>query len=228
MRKKTKKKIKKLLNVVLISIMSIGCWEIGKKQVNYTKSSKEYDIVKREKENAESINGYLKDKEYEWITVTETAIDYPLMVATDNEYYLTRNYKGETDIGGAIYYDSSDTPYNGRLTIIYGHSMRNGTMFNNLHYFQKDHKRFEESKLIISTKDNSITYKPLGFYVTNNDFFYKEIDHLPALEAVKIIEQNSDYFIKEVDIKEDSHIIALYTCDYSKKNGRLIVFYVSE
>lgn len=228
MRKKTKKKIKKFLNVVLISIISIGCWEIGKKQVSYIKSSKGYDIVKKEKENAESINGYLKDKEYEWITITETAIDYPLMVATDNEYYLTHNYKGETDIGGAIYYDSSDTPYNERSTIIYGHSMRNGTMFNNLHYFQKDKDRFRKSKLTIYNRNEEKVYVPLGYITTSaKNMPIRDIDSMNINDAINYLRDNNVYML-DVPYDENSHIITLVTCDYSLDDGRLVVFYISE
>jgi hypothetical protein len=106
--------------------------------------------------------------------------------------------------------------------------MRNGTMFNNLHYFQKDHERFKNSKLTISTKEKTTTYKPLAYYVTNDDYFYKDLDLKTTDEAIKEIKMNSDYFIRDTNTKEDSHIIALYTCDYSIENGRLIVFYISE
>jgi sortase B len=160
--------------------------------------------------------------------VEGTAIDYPVMTYTDNNFYINHDYQGNESNSGAIFYCSSDKPFDGKYTMLYGHSMKNGTMFNNLHYFQKDHQRFKESILTIETVEDTKTFKPFAYYVTNNNFFYKQIDDMETSDAVTLIKQNSDYFINGVEYNNNSHIVALYTCDYSVKNGRLIVFYISE
>jgi sortase B len=226
--KKCRLLIRKTIKVILIAALSISCWEIGKKQLSYRENISTYNKIEQEKNNAENMQEFLAKYNFDWITVTGTAIDYPLVQGEDNNYYITHDYQGNDDIGGAIFYDAYDRPYNETLTAIYGHSMRNGAMFNNLHYFQKDHERFKNSKLTISTKEKTTTYKPLAYYVTNDDYFYKDLDLKTTDEAIKEIKMNSDYFIRNTSIKEDSHIIALYTCDYSIENGRLIVFYISE
>ena len=220
--------IRKLLNVILISSLSISCWEIGQKQIAYNKSAVTYNKIEKEKNNTEDLQEFLIKHNFDWITVTDTAIDYPLVQGEDNNYYITHDYQGKDDIGGAIFYDSRDEPYNGALTVIYGHSMKNGTMFNNLHYFKKDYDRFKNSKLIINTKDRTTTYRPLAYYVTADDFFYNNLDDKFTVDAVNIIEEKSDYFNRDTKVIEGAHIIALYTCDYSIENGRLIVFYISE
>lgn len=221
--------IRKLLNIVLISVLSISCWEIGKKQLSYKQSIATYNKIEKEKNNTKDLKEFLIKHNFDWITVTDTAIDYPLVQGEDNNYYITHDYQGEDDIGGAIFYDAYDKPYNGSLTAIYGHSMKNGTMFNNLHYFQKDHDRFNNSKLMIHTESGMTIYKPLGYYVTADDFFYKNLDDKFTKDAVDIIEKKSDYFIQQNEVVEGAHIIALYTCDYSiNKDGRLIVFYIEE
>ena len=220
--------IKKTLNVILIAFISICLWEIGKKQYAYKKNINSYKQIQQEKEETPNIQDFLSEYNCDWITVTNTAIDYPLMIHTDNDYYMYHDYKGEDDIGGAIFYDCYDEPNNGTLSIIYGHSMRNGSMFNNLHLFQKDHDKFNTSKLLIHTEEGMTIYKPLGYYVTDNDFFYRNLDDKFTKEAVDLIEKKSDYFIQQDEIKEGAHIIALYTCDYSQGNGRLIVFYIEE
>lgn len=219
---------KKMLNIVLISVLSISCWEVGKKQFSYKKSAVTYNKIETEKNNTKNLQKFLTEHKFDWITVTNTAIDYPVVQAEDNEYYLTRNYKKEEDIAGAIYYDAYDKPFEETITIIYGHSMKNGTMFNNLHYFQKDHDRFNNSKLMINTVSGMKTFKPLGYYVTADDFFYRNLDDKFTKDAVDIIEKKSDYFIEQIEVIEGSHIVALYTCDYSIKDGRLIVFYIEE
>jgi sortase B len=219
---------KTIINVILISFISICLWEMLQKQIEYNKNNECYDQIQQEKHETKNINKLLSDKNCDWITINDTAIDYPLMTYTDNDYYMTHNYKGENDIGGAIFYDCYDEPHNGTFTIIYGHSMRNGTMFNNLHFFQKDKQKFNNSTLEITTIDNKKEYEPLAYYVTSDDFYYRNLDNTSTVEAINIIKEKSDYFIEKSNIKENAHIIALYTCDYSIKNGRLIVFYIEK
>lgn len=226
--KKCRLFIRETIKVILIAALSISCWEIGKKQCSYKENISTYNKIEQEKNNAENMQEFLTKHNFDWITVTDTAIDYPLVQGENNNYYITHDYQGNDDIGGAIFYDAYDRPYNETLTVIYGHSMRNGTMFNNLHYFQKDHNRFNNSKLLIHTESGMKTFKSLGYYVTVDDFFYKDLDDKSTKDAVDIIEKKSDYFIQQDEIKEGAHIMALYTCDYSQDNGRLIVFYISE
>jgi len=222
------KKVRKLISNLLVATLSISAWELGKKQYGYLENRKTYSTIQKQKDNTGDVQAYLKEHNFDWIQVTGTAIDYTLMVAEDNNYYLTHDYKGESSSGGAIYYDASDVPYNGSNTVIFGHSMRDGSMFNNLHYFQKDHKRFQESVLTISTAEGETKYYPLAYYVTQDNFFHKDVDNMPIDEALKVIERDTNYYIKDTNYSSDSHIIVLYTCDYSIEDGRLIVFYISK
>lgn len=219
---------RKIATYLLIGTLSISCWEIGKKQLAYKDSNITYTHIKKEKNNSNNLQDFLIKHEFDWITVTNTAIDYPIVQGIDNNYYISHDYKNEESIAGSIFYDAYDEPYNGTCTMLYGHSMRNGTMFNNLHLFQKDHKKFRESKLILNTKEGTKIYVPVAYYVTNNNFYYHDLDNMSIEDALMMIEQNSNYYNKNVKYSEDSHIIGLYTCDYSIKNGKLIVFYISE
>jgi len=65
-----------------------------------------------------------------WIRIPGTQLDYPLMQGEDNQYYLERTWKGEPNAAGSIFleqYSSADlSDFN---TIVYGHRMKNGSMF---------------------------------------------------------------------------------------------------
>ena len=188
-----------------------------------------YQNVQKEKEQFKNIQSYLYDKNYDWISITNTSINYPLVKADDNQYYLTHNYLGEENISGTIYYDASDKPYNGSATIIYGHSMKDGSMFNNLHYFQKDKERFKKSSLTIYTKEGTKTYIPIGYTVCKGgSTFYRGIDNMTTTEGLSVIKDNCDYLIDENIDMETSHIVVLVTCDYSIDDGRLICFYIEK
>lgn len=223
-----KNRFRKCLNVILISTLSISCWEICKKQIQYIENQIEHKKIIAEKESIKDMQEYLFDREYDWISVKNTAINYPLVQGVDNQYYLTHDHNGDANIAGAIFFDAIDKPYNGNMTVIYGHSMRDGTMFNNLHFFTRDTGRFRDSELIISDKDKDTKYVPLGFAIYDGkNPFHRKLDNSDINTTVEIMKENCKYFI-DTNYKEDKHIIALITCEYSIDDGRLVVFYISE
>ena len=222
------KLIRKIVSVILISVSSICFWEIGKKQHMYINNIIEHKKMLSELGEVDDIQDYLFDKPYDWISVSDTKINYPLVTATDNQYYLNRDIEGNYNKAGSIYYDASDSPYNGTLTVIYGHSMRDGSYFNNLHYLYRDKNKFNNSILTISNKEGDTYYKPLGFATyMGNQPFYRKVDNMNINDAIESLKEDCDY-INNVKPNEDSHIIALVTCEYSQDNGRLVVFYISE
>ena len=82
-----------------------------------------------------------------WITIPETELSYPLLQTVDNDYYLIHSWKKQGSNVGAIFMDfrsSADmTDFN---TVIYGHRMRNGSMFASLKYFNdQEHWRTHPS-----------------------------------------------------------------------------------
>ena len=83
---------------------------------------------------------------YAWITVPGTVIDYPILQhATDNTYYLNYNIDGSYGYPGCIYTENMNSKdFTDNNTVIYGHNMKNGTMFAGLHKFE-DRSFFEEN-----------------------------------------------------------------------------------
>lgn len=71
-----------------------------------------------------------------WISIPQTQIHYPITQGEDNEYYLYHTWEHQSNFGGAIFLEAQCnrelTDFN---TIIYGHNMRNGSMFTDLHAF---------------------------------------------------------------------------------------------
>ena len=72
-----------------------------------------------------------------WIKIPGTALSYPLMQGTDNQFYLSHNWKGEASRGGSVFLEATSSPELTDLhTIVYGHRMRNGSMFATLKYYK--------------------------------------------------------------------------------------------
>lgn len=76
-----------------------------------------------------------------WIMIPDTPLDYPLVQGEDNEYYLERDWKGEKNVAGSIFLEQiNDKDFKHFNTVIYGHRMKNGSMFGSLrHYSQKSY-----------------------------------------------------------------------------------------
>lgn len=71
-----------------------------------------------------------------WIMIPETEISYPLVQGTDNQYYLTHTWDNAPSAVGAVFLDWRASPdLSDFHTLIYGHRMKNGSMFAGLKYF---------------------------------------------------------------------------------------------
>lgn len=88
-----------------------------------------------------------------WIAIPGTTIDYPVVRGSDNEYYLGRNVEKKESSYGSVFMDFRNAdPEQQRHIILYGHNMKNGTMFHDLmNYKQKDF--FNENRFIYFTWD---------------------------------------------------------------------------
>lgn len=73
-----------------------------------------------------------------WIRIPETKINYPLMQGEDNDYYLNRTWQGNRNSVGSIFLECMSNPdlmdYN---TIVYGHNMKDGSMFATLRKYNQ-------------------------------------------------------------------------------------------
>lgn len=72
-----------------------------------------------------------------WIEIPGTELSSPLMQGTDNQYYLSHNWKGEKSGGGSVFLESVNSQdLTDFHTIAYAHRMRNDTMFGTLKYYK--------------------------------------------------------------------------------------------
>ena len=81
-----------------------------------------------------------------WLNVEALDISYPMVRGTDNDYYLHRTFKKEDNFAGSIFMDYLNNPnLKDQNTIIYGHNMKNGSMFGTLKQFREEGV-FEKSR----------------------------------------------------------------------------------
>ena len=78
---------------------------------------------------------------YAWIRIPNTAIDYPVAQygGEEQDFYLHHNMYGEPEFAGCIYTENVNSKdFDDPVTVMYGHNMKNGSMFQNLFYFLEE------------------------------------------------------------------------------------------
>ena len=72
-----------------------------------------------------------------WISIPGTQLDYPVLQGEDNQYYLKRTWKGQRNSAGSIFLECKvNGDFSDFNTIIYGHNMKNGSMFGSLRQYR--------------------------------------------------------------------------------------------
>ena len=166
-----------------------------------------------------------------WLTIEGTRIDYPVMYRPgDKNYYLYRDFNGEYSANGCLYLAEECVPGDSDNLIIYGHHMNSGKMFADLEKY-KDEDFYKEHPVIqFRTIWGNEEYEILAAFTTpvytGNDFNYYNF-----IKAQK--GEDYEYFIREIKRKGiyETKVTAFYgeklltlsTCEYSQKNGRMVV-----
>ncbi len=164
-----------------------------------------------------------------WIELQGTEIDYPVVQAEDNEFYLKRDWLGQDNSAGAIFMDYRNDPlgFEERKThtILYGHHRQDGSMFQNLMNY-KDEQYFKENPTFeVTDQYGTHTFEIFSVYVTSIDFYFIETrfpedeDFEEFLEA--IIERRK--FDTDVKVTAEDHLLTLSTCTYEYDDARFVV-----
>ena len=91
-------------------------------------------------------------------------MDYPIVQGTDNDFYLKHDFYGKESAAGTIYLDfESEKDFEGRNQILYGHNMKNGSMFKDINRY-KDPEYFKPSVFSIYTPSREIHLKAVSCY----------------------------------------------------------------
>lgn len=168
-----------------------------------------------------------------WITIDGTAIDYPVLRTTDNDFYLTHDSEGNDSKYGAIFMDFRNAvPSMQRHIIIYGHNMKNGAMFHDLvNYKQQDF--FDTNRRIYLLWDDTDTeWEIFCAYIVEPDtiypiqtFFADGEDFAAVMnDTVKYANTVSPSVTDDtVTIQPSDQVLSLVTCTYEYDDSRYVV-----
>lgn len=166
---------------------------------------------------------------YAWIEVPGTNIDYPIVQhPTDNAYYLTHTIDHSKTTAAAIYTENyNQKDFEDHHTVIYGHNMKNGSMFKTLHNFE-DYDFFQEHRdVIIYMPDQTRYYQIFAAYTYDNRHLLYNYDCEDAEEFQSYLDteifSNKDfgaYIDHDIEVTAEDHIITLSTCVNSGDSKR--------
>ena len=230
-------KVSKTILMLLIVILAISSYFFIKELVKNKKETDIFDDLQEIVENPENTYNLeniakINSDIIGWIKIDGTNIDYPIM--QNGDYYLHKDiYKN---------YSSHGTPYLAPFCnvkksdnlIIYGHHMKDNTMFSQLekyknYNFYLNHKyikffTIEDGKTIENNYEVMIAFKTIAYsdegfrYYSYTDFQNYE-DYEEFVENCRKLEF---YYTGVVGTHQDKYI-TLSTCEYSQKNGRMVV-----
>ncbi|MDE5892885.1 MAG: class B sortase [Acetatifactor sp.] len=168
-----------------------------------------------------------------WLSIEGMVIDYPVMRSEDDEFYLHHNFQGEEDKYGCLYVRSRadvDTP--GTNFIIYGHNMKDGSMFGDLDLYRKKSFYQEHGIIRFDTLYEERSYEIVAVFLSQ---VYAEQDEVFKYYQFYEAETEEDFQYFYENIKElalyDTGVTAEYgdtfltlsTCAYHVTDGRLVV-----
>lgn len=161
-----------------------------------------------------------------WICIPGTKLDYPVMhTPTDPEMYLRRDFYGEYSHSGTPFMDSR-CAYNSDNVLIYGHNMKNNTMFSLVDNYAEQSYRDAHPTIEFETAEGCKLYTVFAAAVVEaDDAWYQFVDAETQAEFDENIAYIKSISIYDTEITPQygKQIVTLSTCDYTQENARFII-----
>ena len=153
-----------------------------------------------------------------WLYVGSCGISYPIVQGEDNDYYMNHTFEGTVNSSGAIIMDYRDDKYlKDWNTFIYGHNMKNGSMFGSLKNLLKDETLYDSDPYIYVYLPGYIyRYKIFSYYKDKPDSkMYWTADTLQ--EYRQYIRDALSLSVRDlgVETSEENNMVTLVTCSGS-------------
>lgn len=157
-----------------------------------------------------------------WIIMNQNKINYPILKSNDNNFYLTRDYNKKHNQSGSIFMDYRNNDFKDKNTVIYGHSMLDGTMFGSLReMFKKGYFDTKNNNYINIYDLNSkeITYQIFSYYIIDTENYYITTTFTTEEQYKIFIDKITKRSYKKFNIKIDTtdQILTLSTCSSNNK-----------
>lgn len=166
-----------------------------------------------------------------WIVIEGTNINYPVVQGDNDDYYLTHLFDGTYNGAGCIFLDSDCEPdFSGRHSIIYGHNMKDKSMFANLVEYKNQEFYNTHPTAILITPDMYYKIHFFSGYVSDTwanawDLSFNDYEYLDWLHEL----QRKSCFTTECVPTKADRVLTLSTCTYEFDTAKFVLHgYLSE
>ncbi|SFT34284.1 sortase B [Lachnospiraceae bacterium XBD2001] len=170
-----------------------------------------------------------------WLEVPETEVNYPILQSKpdmEEDFYLEHNLDGSGGYPGCIYIQkSNDADFSDAVTVVYGHNMKNGSMFAGLHSYENREFFDTNDEFYIYTPTTAQTYHVIA--AVNYDdrlipavynYFASDVDVSRFLGDIYAFgEGTKNHLDTEVQLDPSMHYVVLSTCTANSSSRWLVI-----
>lgn len=160
-----------------------------------------------------------------WIYCEDTPINFPIVQAEDNDYYLRRLIDGTWNISGTLFADYRNAAdFSDSNTIIYGHNMKNKGMFGTLPNYKEQSYYDEHPLMWLLTPDGNYKVELIAGYVTSTTseiYSFGQTEEEVLALAEQSIEKST--FASDFQVLQGDRFVTLSTCSYEYDNARYVL-----
>lgn len=167
---------------------------------------------------------------YAYIYIPNTNVDYPVLRhPSNNLYYLEHNIDGSKGLPGCIYTENYNSiNFDDPVTLMYGHNMKNGSMFATLHNFENTDFFDENRYIFIYTPYNTYVYEIFAAVTYNDNHILKAFDFEQEkefdsfIESLRSVRDMNAHLMDNIDVSYEDKVLVLSTCTSASDKRYLV------
>lgn len=229
-----------VITVCLIGIILVSGYKIGKTMWEYQVAKSAYTNIseKTAKVDPKQFTGVVDWKALKnvnpdvqgWLYQKGTVINYPVVQGTDNDTYLHTRFDKQWSGGGTLFVDCRmEKGFKGFNSIIYGHHMKDGSMFRSLRGYTKEEGYYDKHKTLeLATPHGNyhlVVFSAFITKATDENTYKMTYDEAEKQAYIDRAWEQSELPITRdsVDVTKDDRLVTLSTCAYDYEEARYIV-----
>lgn len=161
-----------------------------------------------------------------WLKIEGTEIDYPIVQTGNNDTYLNTDFEGKKSLAGSIYLDYECEPdFSGRHNIIYGHNMRNGSMFKDIVRYKEEAYFKEHQEITVYTPDREFHLRPMSVLYTEPTGMRRKTQFATEESYRAYVEEmTKGCSFAQIPEKTPGQLWSFVTCSYEFNDARTILY----
>ena len=229
-----------VITVCLIGIILVSGYKIGKTMWEYQVAKSAYTNIseKTAKVDPKQFTGVVDWKALKkvnpdvqgWLYQKGTVINYPVVQGTDNDTYLHTRFDKQWSGGGTLFVDCRmEKDFKGFNSIIYGHHMKDGSMFRSIRGYTKEDGYYDKHKTLeLATPHGNyhlVVFSAFITKATDEDTYKMTYDEAEKQAYIDLAWERSELPITRdsVDVTKNDRLVTLSTCAYDYEEARYIV-----